>query len=128
MQWDASPNAGFTMPTVRPWLPLAADYATMNVAVQRDDPQSMLSLYRRLIELRRSTPALSVGSYRRLYVDADVLVFAREELSVALNFSHVERELPTGLASGNCVLLSTYLDDSATPNRLRPDEGVILTS
>ena len=43
MQWDASPNAGFTMPTVRPWLPLAADYATMNVAVQRDDLQSMLS-------------------------------------------------------------------------------------
>ena len=28
MQWDASPNAGFTDPGVTPWLPLAADYRT----------------------------------------------------------------------------------------------------
>ncbi len=43
MQWDATPNAGFT--TGGPWLPVAEDYATVNVATQRDDPRSMLSLY-----------------------------------------------------------------------------------
>src|SRR6185503_17285360 len=51
MQWDASPNAGFTSGT--PWLPLAANYRTANVAAEHDDPASMLTLYRRLIALRR---------------------------------------------------------------------------
>src|SRR5207302_2991840 len=48
MQWDPSAFAGFS--TARPWLPLADDFATENVAVQQGDPRSMLSLYRRLID------------------------------------------------------------------------------
>ena len=50
MQWDASPSGGFT--TGEPWLPLV-DPAQRNVADQRDDPGSMLSLVRELIALRR---------------------------------------------------------------------------
>ncbi|HLZ26909.1 MAG TPA: alpha-amylase family glycosyl hydrolase [Chloroflexota bacterium] len=126
MQWDATPNAGFSAPTARPWLPLAADSATVNVASQFNDPQSVLNLYRRLIKLRRSTPALSVGTYRQLYVDADLLIFARDGLTVVLNFSHLPRDLPNGLALGHNVVLSTYLDDPADPHRIRPDEGRIL--
>ncbi len=64
MQWDSSPNAGFTAPDVTPWLPVAADYATRNVAVQSADPESMLSFYRALAALRRAEPALHGG---RLY-------------------------------------------------------------
>ena len=48
MQWDASPNAGFTAPGVEPWLPLAPDAATVNVAGQAEDPDSILTLTRRL--------------------------------------------------------------------------------
>lgn len=44
MQWDSSPNAGFCSPTVKPWLPIADDYKQVNVAAQRDDRHSMLSL------------------------------------------------------------------------------------
>ena len=105
MQWDATPNAGFSSPTARTWLPLAADSATVNVASQLNDSQSMLTLYRRLIELRGSTPALSVGSYRQLYVDADLLIFARDGLTIVLNFSHLGRELPNGLAISKEVAL-----------------------
>src|SRR5438093_8179408 len=61
MQWDNSPNAGFT--SRRPWLPVAADYTRYNVAVERDDPASMLTLFRQLLALRRASPALSVGTY-----------------------------------------------------------------
>jgi alpha-glucosidase len=125
MQWDTSEHAGFS--SARPWLPVAADYARVNVAVERKDPRSMLSLYRRLIELRRATPALSVGSYRQLYVDNNVLVFAREQLVVALNFSSTERQLPADVSVHRRVLLSTYLDEGASPRRLRADEGVILS-
>ncbi len=64
MQWDSSPNAGFCPPGTEPWLPIPADYQQINVAVEREDPHSLLTLTRRLIELRRSTPALTTGSYR----------------------------------------------------------------
>jgi alpha-glucosidase len=52
MQWDTSPNGGFT--TGRPWLPLV-DPAARNVAAQREDPDSLLSLYRDLLAWRRRT-------------------------------------------------------------------------
>jgi alpha-glucosidase len=51
MQWDASPSGGFTAGT--PWLPLV-DPAARNVADQRDDPGSLLTLYRDLITWRRA--------------------------------------------------------------------------
>ncbi len=50
MQWDATPKGGFTTGT--PWLPLV-DPADRNVADQREDPESLLSLYRDLLGWRR---------------------------------------------------------------------------
>jgi alpha-glucosidase len=47
MQWDA--NGGFTSGT--PWLPMV-DPAERNVADQRNDPDSLLNLYRELIASR----------------------------------------------------------------------------
>jgi alpha-glucosidase len=127
MQWDASSFAGFS--SVRPWLPLADDFATANVAVQETDPRSMLSLYRRLIKLRRASPALSVGAYRHVHVDDHMFVFARRhgerEMVVALNFGHAELPLPAGVGKGLRQVLSTYLDEGK-PGVLRPDEGVLL--
>ena len=89
----------------------------------------MLSLYRRLIELRRGSPALSVGAYRQIYVDDGLLVYARQhadqELIVGLNFSDAARELPSVIAAGRHVILSTHLD-GGEPGGLRPNEGVLL--
>jgi glycosidase len=89
----------------------------------------MLSLYRRLIDLRRASPALSVGSYRQVFVDDDLLVYSRtsgdRRLLVALNFSHSPRQLPPGMSAGLRPLLSTYLD-VADAGVLRPDEGLLL--
>ncbi len=50
MQWDASPGAGFTSGT--PWLAVNPNASQINVAAQRDDPDSVLAHYRRLIALR----------------------------------------------------------------------------
>ena len=58
MQWDSSPQAGFT--TGRPWLPIARSAASVNVAEERDDPRSILTLYHRLIRLRRAEETLSI--------------------------------------------------------------------
>ena len=45
----------------KPWLPISDDWQTKNAAVQCGDKRSLLRLYRRLIELRQSEPALMVG-------------------------------------------------------------------
>jgi alpha-glucosidase len=86
MQWDATERAGFTDGT--PWLPLPADAASVNVAQQRDDPASMLSLYRSLLELRRE-PTLAVGWYAPMPARGSLLAYLREHagrrIGVVLN-------------------------------------------
>jgi len=73
MQWDGSPGRGFT--TGEPWLPFGP--AEPNVAGQADDPDSLLSLYRRAIRLRRSSPALLDGSYEELGLSSGFWSYGR---------------------------------------------------
>ena len=75
MQWDASPNAGFSV--AKPWLPVHDDYATCNVAAQEADPDSPLSWYRKLAALRAERPVLVAGDWALLMAD-DEQVFAFE--------------------------------------------------
>ena len=86
MQWAATERAGFS--DGMPWLPLPADSVSVNVARERDDPTSMLSLYRSLLELRNE-PALAVGSYAPMAAAGSVLAYLREQagrrLGVVLN-------------------------------------------
>jgi alpha-glucosidase len=65
MQWDASPYGGFT--NTVPWLPLADDYRRVNVEAAQRAEDSVLTLYRRLIALRRAEPALRIGKYARAH-------------------------------------------------------------
>jgi alpha-glucosidase len=129
MQWDPTPNAGFT--TGEPWLPLAPDAQRVNVATQRDDPASLFSFYRRLIWLRRGSRALRIGSYRTLNVASrDVFGYVREAESermvVLLNFS--ERSKVIVVPGRAQVLLSATgaLDGrSAGAFELGPNEGLV---
>ena len=110
MQWDASPHAGFTTGT--PWLPLAHDSAERNVARQREDPDSMLTLYRRLIELRRREPALSLGSYVPVASGDGIMAYMREadgrRFLVALNLGPGPGILePERIACCGNVIVST---------------------
>jgi alpha-glucosidase len=131
MQWDAGRAAGFT--TGRPWLPVAADVAVVNVARQRDDPTSMLVLCRALLALRRARPALSVGSYERLDAEGDVLAYVRtagdDRCLVALNLGSTPQHMAVPPAfRGARVLLSTALDRDEPIGddlALRPDEGIV---
>jgi alpha-glucosidase len=136
MQWDASPNAGFSGTTnVKPWLPIADDFSAVNVAAQRGEAKSTLSLYRKLIELRRAEPALSVGDYVHGFADGDVYAYTRVDREgtgrsffVALNFGSTPAEVR--LERRGSVALSTHLDraSEAIADRLalRGDEGVIV--
>jgi maltose alpha-D-glucosyltransferase/alpha-amylase len=62
MQWDSTANAGFsTAPAHRLYLPVDPDEDRPTVAAQQADESSLLHHVRRLIALRRATPALGTG-------------------------------------------------------------------
>lgn len=134
MQWDASPQAGFSRH--EPWLPLAEDYGRCNVAALSSDPMSILNLYRRLIAIRKSHPALAVGSYASVAGAEPLFAFRRiqdgQDLLVLLNLDAEPRtaELRSALERGR-VILSTHLDrddDIVGPDvALRPNEGLIIS-
>ncbi len=133
MQWDTSPNAGFT--TGAPWLPLAEDWETTNVELLANQPSSILTLYRRLLELRRAELALAVGSYAPVATRGDVLTFRRHHgdrtLLVALNMDDEPKAVVLeGFDERGRIVLSTHLDRSGEAVDgeldLRPDEGVIV--
>lgn len=59
MQWDDSPNAGFSSAAAEDlYLPIDPSADRPTVSAQEQDPCSTLHLVRRLIALRRATPAL----------------------------------------------------------------------
>ncbi|MCI0579696.1 MAG: alpha-glucosidase, partial [Chloroflexi bacterium] len=80
MQWANAANAGFSPAGVQTWLPVNPNYAQgINLADQLDDPASLLNFYRRLLRLRRQTPALIAGDYQPLHETAvDYLAFLRQ--------------------------------------------------
>jgi alpha-glucosidase len=132
MQWSDGPNAGFS--SGRPWLPLADDYQIANVAAERDDSRSMLALHQRLIELRRATPALEVGSYAALPAEGDLLAYMREaggqRRLIVLNLGQQSQSIELGALGAGRIILSTHLDRADEPVggalSLRADEGVLV--
>jgi alpha-glucosidase len=135
MQWSAEAKAGFT--TGEPWLPIAEDFARVNVEAERDDPTSMLTLYCRLIALRRGEPALEVGRFEPVQAEGDVLAYVRRsrggecDFLIALNLGSTAQVLRRGTqAREGAVALSTHLDRAGEPVagdlQLRADEGLIV--
>jgi alpha-glucosidase len=132
MQWNAQPYAGFS--DVEPWLPVSDDYQVVNVEAEDADPQSLLRLYRQLLGLRRSHPALSIGDYQAVAMTGDLLAYVRhtgnERFLVALNLGEGAYSLSLkSLGMSGRLVLSTHLDrehEARTDEvSIRGNEGVI---
>ena len=101
-QWRNAPNGGFCPAEVTPWLPVNPNYAKgVNVQEQEKDPASLLTFYRRLLRIRKATPALVEGDYQPIHeTEEDVLAFLRstpeQKVLVLLNFS--EEQVPQDLS------------------------------
>jgi alpha-glucosidase len=128
--WDNSTNAGFT--TGQPWLPLDSKYRTKNVKSLRQQYDSLLMLYHRLIQIRKAHRALTSGNACVVGADDNVLVYERtydtESIAIVLNFGEEDRILkPPNLAKSTFVL-STYMDreGQVLELKLRGNEGVLL--
>ncbi|MEO5952900.1 MAG: alpha-amylase family glycosyl hydrolase, partial [Chloroflexia bacterium] len=99
LQWRNAPNAGFSPEGVKTWLPVNANYLDgVNVEDERADPGSLLSFYKRLLEMRRASPALVAGDYEVCEpVSDEYLAFWRRDAEtgqrclIALNFSGEEQ-------------------------------------
>jgi alpha-glucosidase len=132
MPWDASEHAGFS--SVEPWLPLHADWATRNAARMMEDPHSILTLYRRLLALRRDCPALTIGDVALLDGEGEILAYERrhhaERLMVALNLAGQPQRMVLPDWARGCRLLLSTLDDAVAVEGeallLRSNEAVIL--
>jgi alpha-glucosidase len=133
MQWDASTNAGFT--TGEPWLPLSQDYPVVNVQAADADPTSILTLYRKLLALRRAHSALSIGDYEPIAMTGDLLAYLRrssaERFLVALNLGPEPYALTlSSLRMSGRIVLSTHLDRVGSSNEdtisVRPHEGLVI--
>jgi alpha-glucosidase len=129
-QWDESVNAGFTK--ARPWLPVDLRYRQQNVALLKKDPDSLLSLYRELIAVRRRSDCLSTGHFRLISANQNVFIYERfsdeQQIMIALNFGLLEESVSIDQVGEQFnVLLSTHLDrsGSTTSLRLRANEGII---
>ncbi len=115
MLWVNAPNAGFTVPDATPWLPLMADWPTRNAAIQRADKRSMLTLYRKLLHLRRQHDTLHAGGIADVAAEGPLLRYRRTGLEdghssdflVLLNLG--EEEIRTQSPNGT-VVLTTLLD------------------
>lgn len=103
MQWDADPDAGFTTPGVKPWLPIPPSAATYNVETESGNPDSIYNCYKRLLALRKANSALRDGSQTAVdNNDPDVFAFLRRSggatVLVALNMSAKTRKVSFHLA------------------------------
>ena len=132
MQWDSSPNAGFTTGT--PWLKVNDNYPEINVAAQENDPDSVLNYYRRLTALRKSP------EYRQLFTDGKfrpafenshrILAYYREKdnqrVLVAANFGREKQHLHLPGTVKKTLLTNSGRENTGSAMTLAPSEVVVL--
>ncbi len=130
MQWDGSVSAGFSS-VHSTWLPVNPNYATVNVALEEKDPDSILSYYKKIIALRQSDPILSFGSFEPVKSQAGVMAYFRGYEGhlefVLANLTGKTQNLPKGIRQlKGEVLLANYLGAGLAYKRsLRPYESLI---
>jgi alpha-glucosidase len=90
---EAGPGAGFT--TGEPWLPIVSGAEELSVVRQEADPESTLSLTKRIAALRRERPALHLGEQRSMDAGPDLLSWMCLESTTCrlgiVNFAAEER-------------------------------------
>jgi len=140
MRWDASKNAGFCDESVEPWLPVGGDSPECNVETSKKNPDSMLNMVRKIIQLRRENEALLSGRCEEIFVGNDVLAYVRKgkadqkSFLIILNFSDKTTEFDASTFASKKwrLTLSTFMDNPDCNHqnviKLRANEGLILSS
>lgn len=131
-QWDNSINAGFTKGT--PWLQVNENYKEINAKLQIDDKDSVLSFYKKLINLRKSNEYKEVVVYGEFIPDLEVydnvIAFYRKGankcLMVIINYQNKEQIIDFNKTYK--ILINNYKDLKFVNNELmlKPYQGIII--
>ena len=111
MQWDASPNGGFTTGT--PWLIVNPNYTRINAAQALSDPDSVFYYYQKLIRLRHENPVIVYGIFRPLLTDSETIYAYERELDgekliIACNWTASKQECTLFDGVNGEELISNY--------------------
>lgn len=127
MQWDNGPNAGFS--TVEPWIKPNPNFKEINVQQAENQEDSILDYYRKIIQFRKNTVALTLGDYHSLTPDHPALYcyqrnFNNESYIICLNFSAEKQAMPKqfSLEGFDSVIGN---EDSPSKQFLQPWEGTV---
>ena len=130
MQWDASPNGGFS--SVKPWLASNQKYKLINVALQEKDSTSILNHYRKLIQYRKDHLSLVYGTFEVIQEDHETLFAywrrSDENLLIVHNLSDNENTLFIDSTVSLRIEISNYQDSPEGCMEhipLRPWESII---
>ena len=96
MQWDASPNAGFTTDT--PWIAVNPNYKVINAKEQVENPDSIFCYYKTLIDLRKKYKVIVYGEYESVMPESDTIfaytrVYKGEKILIVCNFTDTEQDM-----------------------------------
>lgn len=114
MQWNDSPNAGFT--SENPWIGINPNYKKINVAQALADKNSIFYHYQQLIALRKKLPVIVYGTFTPIVAEHEsIFAYLREyqgeRILVVSNFSNTEKtvsHLPLTDVAHHEVLISNY--------------------
>ena len=131
MQWDTTCNGGFT--SGNPWIAVNPNYTSINAASQKEDPDSIFSYYKALLQLRKKYDVFAFGDFTPLDQQSDsVLAYCRnwkDETLLCINNFYRKPcvwNCPISL-EGYQVLLSNYPETKPQQQyHLRPYESVLL--
>lgn len=112
MQWDSSPQAGFTTSST-PWLAVHPNHQEINVAAALADPDSIFYTYQKLVQLRKSESWLVDADFELLETSDKVFAYLRKTADstylVAVNLSEEEQEFHYDLIGSDVVIANTDL-------------------
>jgi len=126
MQWDDTENAGFTTGT--PWIKVNDNYDKINARSQVDDPDSIFSCYRKLVQLRKDYPVFVDGKFTLLLEDDEnIFAYSRKNeektMIVVCNFFDKEISMPLAKECGDMEVLISNYKDTSDMSVLRPYEA-----
>ncbi|MGA7106977.1 MAG: alpha-glucosidase [Terracidiphilus sp.] len=120
MQWNASANAGFTRPGVTPWLPVPPTYTEVNVKAEESSPDSLFAWYQALIRLKKTNPALALGTDTMLDPEnPSVLSWVRQSpgnpsVVISVNFTAEPQSVSLSVPGSGATLKTLLKTPGAT--------------
>lgn len=133
MQWTDERYCGFS--DTKPWIPVSDNFEKINVKKQKQDRDSILEFYKKLIMLRKEKEVIARGNIEFMEVEnAGVLAYTRcldkQKLFVCCNFRDVESQMEfTQEWKSGRKILGNYEENHKNNYKvltLRPYEIIVL--